>query len=50
MLDPCIVPSFVALLQAFQPSFTAPSFTSFVWLTSGWVLNLRRHTVTETAA
>jgi len=48
MLDPCIVPSFVALLQAFQPCFTAPSFTSFVWLTSGWVLNLRRHTVTET--
>jgi hypothetical protein len=48
MLDPCIVPSFVALLQAFQPCFTAPSFTSFIWLTSGWVLNLRRHTVTET--
>ena len=48
MLDPCIVPSFAQLLQAFQPCFTAPSFTSFVWLAAGWVLNLRRHTVTET--
>jgi SRSO17 transposase len=48
MLDPCIVPSFAELLPAFQPCFTAPSFTSFVWLASGWVLNLRRHTVTET--
>jgi len=48
MLDPCIVPSFTLLLQAFQACFTAPSFTSFVWLASGWVLNLRRHTVTET--
>ena len=48
MLDPCIVPSFTQLLQAFQPCFTAPSFTSFVWLASGWALNLRRRTVTET--
>jgi hypothetical protein len=48
MLDPCIVPSFVELLQAFQPCFTAPSFESFLWLASGWVLNQRRHTVTET--
>ena len=41
MLDPCIVPSFTQPLQAFQPCFTAPSFTSFVWLASGWALNLR---------
>jgi hypothetical protein len=47
MLDSCIVPSFAGLLQAFQPCFTAPSFTSFVSLAAGWVLNLRRHTVTE---
>jgi len=48
MLDSCIVPSFAALLQQFTACFTAPSFVTFTWLASGWVLNLRRHTVTET--
>jgi hypothetical protein len=48
MLDSCIVPSFAALLQQFAGCFTTPSFVSFTWLASGWVLNLRRHTVTET--
>jgi hypothetical protein len=48
MLDLGIVPSFAELLPAFHPCFTAPSFTSFVWLAAGWVLNLRRHTVAET--
>jgi hypothetical protein len=48
MLDSCIVPSFAALLQQFAACFTAPSFVTFTWLASGWVLNLRRHTVTET--
>ncbi|MBN2574552.1 MAG: transposase [Deltaproteobacteria bacterium] len=48
MLDSCIVPSFAVLLQQFVGCFTAPSFVSFSWLASGWVLNLRRHTVTET--
>jgi len=37
-----------SLLQSFSPRFARPSFESFVTLMSGWVLNLRRHTVTET--
>jgi hypothetical protein len=48
MPDAAIVVSFTSLLQSFSPCFTAPSFESFVTLMSGWVLNLRRHTVTET--
>jgi len=45
--DPIIVDSFVSMLQAFSGCFTAPSMTSFVTLMAGWVLDLRRHTVTE---
>jgi len=45
--DPVIVASFVSMLQAFSGCFTAPSMTSFVTLMAGWVLDLRRHTVTE---
>jgi DDE superfamily endonuclease len=48
MPDAFIVVSFATLLQSFSPCFTAPSFDSFITLMSGWVLNLRRHTVTET--
>ena len=48
MLDAPIVASFASMLQAFTPCFTAPSFDSFAVLMGGWVLNLRRHTVTET--
>lgn len=48
MSDTFIVSSFVQLLQEFSVCFTAPSFESFATLMSGWVLNLRRHTVTET--
>jgi hypothetical protein len=48
MPDAVIVPSFSSLLQAFATCFTAPSFDTFVVLTGGWVLNLRRHTITET--
>lgn len=48
MPDAFIVASFATLLQSFSPCFTAPSYESFVTLMSGWVLNLRRHTVTET--
>jgi DDE superfamily endonuclease len=48
MPDATIVVSFVKLLQTFSPCFTAPSFATFATLMSGWVLNLRRHTVTET--
>lgn len=47
MADPIIVASFVSMLQAFSGCFTAPSMTSFVTLMAGWVLDLRRHTVTE---
>jgi len=48
MPDAVIVASFASMLQSFSPCFTGPSFESFVTLMSGWVLNLRRHTVTET--
>ena len=48
MPDTTIVVSFASLLQSFSRCFTSPSFESFVTLMSGWVLNLRRHTVTET--
>lgn len=48
MPDALIVASFSTLLQGFAGCFTAPSFDSFGVLMSGWVLNLRRHTITET--
>jgi len=48
MPDAMSVASFTSLLQAFAPCFTAPSFDTFAMLMSGWVLNLRRHTVTGT--
>jgi hypothetical protein len=48
MPDAVIVVSFASLLQSFSSCFTAPTFESFALLMSGWVLNLRRHTVTET--
>lgn len=48
MPDTAIVVSFATLLQSFSHCFTRPSFDSFVTLMSGWVLNLRRHTITET--
>ena len=47
MPDTLIVPTFLSLLQAFSGCFTSPSFDSFVTLMTGWVLDLRRHTVTE---
>lgn len=47
MLDAVIVSSFVTLLQEFSGCFTSPSMSSFVTLMAGWVLDLRRHTVTE---
>lgn len=48
MPDTLMVASFSSILQAFAPCFTAPSFENFCVLMSGWVFNLRRHTVTET--
>lgn len=47
VLDTPIVASFVTLLRAFSGCFTSPSMNSFVALMAGWVLDLRRHTVTE---
>jgi hypothetical protein len=47
MPDADIVASFSELLQGFSSCFTRPSFTSFVVLACGWVLDLRRRTVTE---
>ncbi len=46
MTDLAIVSTFPVLLQSLSSCFTAPSFESFVTLMSGWVLNLRRHTIT----
>ena len=46
MPDAPIVSSFSTLLQAFAGCFTAPSMDTFVTLMTGWVLDLRRHTVT----
>jgi len=45
--DILIVNSFAALLQGFSGCFTSPSAGNFVTLMTGWVLDLRRHTITE---
>lgn len=47
MQDVSIVNSFAALLQGFARCFTSPSASNFMTLMTGWVLDLRRHTVTE---
>lgn len=47
MQDLSIVNSFAALLQDFAGCFTSPSASNFVTLMTGWVLDLRRHTITE---
>jgi DDE superfamily endonuclease len=41
-----LVPGFVLLLQGLSSTMTAPSFTSFTSLLTGWVFS-RRHTVTR---
>ena len=46
-MDAAIVSSFANILKAFAPCFTAPSMDTFTMLMAGWVLNLRRHTITE---
>ena len=46
MPDTFIVGSFVQLLQAFAPCFTAPSFPTFATLMAGWSLLTGKHTVT----
>lgn len=47
MLDSTIVDSFSRILQGFAGCFTSPSMSSFATLMTGWVLDLRRHTITE---
>jgi hypothetical protein len=46
-MPPLIVPdSFVLVLAAFRPCFTAPTFRTFRYLVAGWVHCPGRHTVT----
>jgi hypothetical protein len=45
--DELIVASFAQMLQGFGACFTRPSATNFLTLMTGWVLDLRRHTITE---
>jgi len=45
--DVSIVSSFSLLLQGFVGCFTSPSMSNFATLMTGWVLDLRRHTITE---
>jgi len=42
-----LTPSFVALLQHFAPVFTAPTFRTFSWIVTGWILSHRHRYVTE---
>ncbi len=39
--------SFVGLLQTFALVFTAPSFVTFQWLMTGWILATRYRCVTD---
>jgi hypothetical protein len=39
--------SFLDLLQHFSPVFTAPTYQTFVWIVSGWVLSQRHRFITE---
>ena len=39
--------SFLDLLQHFSPVFTHPTYQTFVWIVSGWVLSQRHRFVTE---
>jgi DDE superfamily endonuclease len=49
-MPPLIVPdSFVVLLAAFAPCFTAPTFRTFRYLVAGWAHCPGRHTVTAAA-
>ena len=42
-----LTPSFVALLQDFSPVFTAPTFQTFSWIVTGWILSHRHRYITE---
>ena len=39
--------TFMALLDGFQPVFTAPSFATFRLLMTGWILSVRHRYVTD---
>jgi DDE superfamily endonuclease len=42
-----LTPSFVALLQHFSSVFTAPTFQTFTWIVTGWLLSHRHRYITE---
>jgi hypothetical protein len=42
-----LTPSFLALLRHFDPVFTAPTFTTFVQIVTGWIFSQRRLFITE---
>jgi DDE superfamily endonuclease len=42
-----LTPSFVALLQVFSPVFTVPTFQTFSWIVTGWILSHRHRYITE---
>jgi DDE superfamily endonuclease len=42
-----LTPSLLALLQQFGPVFTAPTFTTFVQIVTGWVFSQRHLFITE---
>ena len=46
MPEVILPPTFVVLLGAFAPCFTAPSYRTFRWLVAGWVHCLGRRTIT----
>lgn len=48
MPEGTIASSFIELLAVFSGCFTRPSFHSFVWLMSGWILRVGRNTHTVT--
>lgn len=46
MPEPMIAQTLIPMISAFAGCFTAPTFESFRWLISGWILCIGRHTVT----
>ena len=42
-----LTPSFLTLLQHFVPAFTAPTYTTFVAVLTGWIASHRHRYVTE---
>ena len=49
MPEGILPPTFVLLLGAFQPGFTAPSYRTFRWLVAGWIHCRGRRTITAVA-